>query len=69
MSFVAAVIVTKGGPYYATSYLPYWIYLNASDYQRFGYAAALTIVMLLITAGIILLQFRVARRWRLAYDV
>ena len=36
VSFVAAVIVTKGGPYYATSYLPYWIYLNAADYQRFG---------------------------------
>ena len=66
-NFVAAVIVTKGGPYYATSYLPYWIYLNAADYQRFGYAAAMMLVMFAITAAIILLQFGVSRRWRTAY--
>ena len=66
-SFVAAVLMTKGGPYYATSYLPYWIYLNAADFQRFGYAAAMTLVMFLITGLVILLQFAVVRRWRSAY--
>ena len=66
-NFVAAVIVTGGGPYYATSYLPYWIYLNAADFQRFGYAAAMTLVMFSITGLVILLQFAVVRRWRTAY--
>ena len=63
-SFVAAVIVTKGGPYYATTYLPYWIYVNITEFQRFGYGAAMTWVLYIITALIIGLQFWVARRWR-----
>jgi len=63
-SFVAAVIVTKGGPYYATTYLPYWIYVNITEFQRFGYGAAMTWVLYIITALIIALQFWVARRWR-----
>ncbi len=63
-SFVAAVIITHGGPYYATTYLPFWIYLNATEFQRFGYAAAMTWVLYGVTLAIILLQFRVTRRWR-----
>ena len=63
-SFVAAIIVTKGGPYYATTYLPYWIYLNTTEFQRFGYAAAMNWVLYGITAAIIILQFWIARRWR-----
>ena len=63
-SFVAAVIVTKGGPYYATTYLPFWIYLNSTEFQRFGYAAAMTWVLYGMTAAIIVLQFWIARRWR-----
>ena len=63
-SFVAAVIVTKGGPYYATTYLPYWIYLNTTEFQRFGYAAAMNWVLYGMTAAIIVVQFWIARRWR-----
>ena len=63
-SFVAAVIVTKGGPYYATTYLPYWIYINITEFQRFGYGAAMTWVLYIITALVIALQFWVARRSR-----
>ena len=64
---VAAMILTEGGPRFATSYLPYWIYLSAVDHQRFGYAAAMTLVLFLVTAAIIDLQFRFARRWGGAY--
>lgn len=63
-SFVAAVIVTHGGPYYATTYLPYWIYRNSTEFARFGYAAAMTLVLYVVTAVIIGLLFWVARRWR-----
>jgi multiple sugar transport system permease protein len=66
-NFEAAVIVTGGGPYYATSYLPYWIYLSASEFQHFVYAAAMTLVMHVVTAGVVAVQFGVARRWRSAY--
>lgn len=63
-SFVAAIVLTQGGPYYATSYLPFWIYLNATEFQRYGYAAAMTWVLYGITAIVIALQFLAARRWR-----
>jgi len=66
-NFVAAQLVTEGGPRYATSYLPYWIYLSAIDHQRFGYAAAMTLVLFLVTAAIVDLQFRFARHWSGAY--
>jgi len=63
-SFVAAVIVTHGGPYYATTYLPYWIYRNANEFGRYGYAAAMTLVLYGITALLIGGLFLAARRWR-----
>ncbi|MEO8285116.1 MAG: sugar ABC transporter permease [Chloroflexota bacterium] len=63
-SFVAATIVTLGGPYYATSYLPFWIYQNVTDFQRFGYGAAMTWVLFAITLAVVAVQFWVARRWR-----
>ena len=66
-NFVATVILTDGGPYHATSYLPFWIWQNAIDYQRFGYAAAMTLVLFVVTAVAIALQFAVVRRWRAAY--
>ncbi|HUS15002.1 MAG TPA: sugar ABC transporter permease [Chloroflexia bacterium] len=63
-SFVAAVIVTHGNPYYATSYLPFWIYRNAVEFGRLGYAAAMTWVLYGVTALIIGGLFWIARRWR-----
>lgn len=66
-NFVATVILTNGGPYYATSYLPFWIWQNAIDYQRFGYAAAMTLVLSAVTVVAIALQFVVVRRWRTGY--
>ncbi|MDQ3929905.1 MAG: sugar ABC transporter permease [Chloroflexota bacterium] len=63
-NFVPGLITTEGGPYHATEFLPIYIWTNASEYQRFGYASAMTWVMYAITAIVILLQFLVARRWR-----
>jgi multiple sugar transport system permease protein len=63
-NFVPGLITTGGGPYHATRFLPIYIWQNAAEYQRFGYAAAMTWVMYGITAAIIALQFVVIRRWR-----
>jgi multiple sugar transport system permease protein len=63
-SFVAAKIVTEGGPLRATTYLPFWIYKNATDFGDYGYAAAMTLVMYLVTGVMIGGLFWVARRWR-----
>lgn len=63
-NFVPALIVGKGGgPDYATMYLPMYIYTVAFSYLRFGYAAAMTVVMYAITGGLLFLQYRSTRRW------
>jgi len=67
-NFVPALIVGRGGgPNYATTFLPLHIYREAFDYLRFGYAAAMTWAMFLLTALMLLLQYRVAVRWRLGF--
>lgn len=70
ITLVPSIITAEiGKPYYATLFLPVYIWQNAADYQEFGYAASLTWIMYIITAAVILLQFLVARRWRNAmYD-
>jgi multiple sugar transport system permease protein len=69
-NFVPALILTGGGPPpYATTYLPLFIYRNAFEYLRYGYAAAATLVMFLVTAVLVLIQYRIIRRWRHAFVV
>lgn len=66
-NFVPALIVTRGGPNYATTYLPLYIYTNAFDFLRFGYAAAMTTVLIGITAVVLYVQYRIATRWRMGF--
>jgi multiple sugar transport system permease protein len=67
-NFVPALIVGRGGgPNYATTVLPIYIYTTAFDFLRFGYAAAMTWALYLITAVTIWLQYRVAVRWRMGF--
>jgi multiple sugar transport system permease protein len=69
-TFVPALIVTDGGPPpYATTYLPLFVYRNAFEYLRYGYAAAGTLVMFVVTGVIVLLQAGVVRRWRRTFIV
>ncbi|WP_344173555.1 sugar ABC transporter permease [Pilimelia columellifera] len=65
VSFVPALIVTDGGPpQYATTYLSYFVYRNAFEYLRYGYAAAATVLMLLLTVAAVVAQWRLLRRMR-----
>jgi multiple sugar transport system permease protein len=64
-SFVPALVVTEGGPPpYSTTYLPLFVYRTGFEYLRYGYAAAATVAMLVLTAAIVLVQWRVLARWR-----
>ena len=66
-NFVPALLIFDGGPPpYATTYLPLFVYTNAFEYLRYGYAAAAALVMFGITAAIVFAQWRILRRWRLA---
>lgn len=64
-SFTPALVVTKGGPSFATTFLPVYAYQNAFEYLRFGYAAAISLAVLGLTAAFVLLQARLLRRWTL----
>lgn len=55
--------------YTLNSYLPLFIYRNGFEYLRYGYAAAATLVMFAITAGIVFIQYRIVKRWRHAFVV
>ena len=65
ISFVPALVVTDGGPPpYATTTVSLFVYRNAFEYLRYGYAAAATAIMLLLTLAAVGLQWRLIRRLR-----
>lgn len=67
-NFVPALIVGRGGgPDFATLYLPMYIYTTAFGYLRFGYAAAITCVMYVVTGLVLWMQFLAARRWGIGF--
>ena len=65
VNFVPALLLTDGGPRYATTFLPLYVYRTAFRYFRLGYASTIALTMFAVTAVIIYVQYRLARRWRL----
>jgi multiple sugar transport system permease protein len=65
VNFVPALLLTDGGPRYATTFLPLYVYRTAFRYFRLGYASTIALTMFVLTAAIIYVQYRLARRWRL----
>ena len=44
---------------------PGYLYDNAFRYFRLGYASAIAVTMLVVTAFVVVIQYRLARRWQL----
>lgn len=63
-NFVPSLIVTKGGPGYATLFIPLYAYWMAFDDLRFGYAAAVVWTLFAITLLIVILQYWLSRHWQ-----
>ena len=63
----ALILGNGGGPNYATTFMPMYIYTTAFEYFRFGYGLAMTWAMYLFTALLLIAQYRVALRWRLGF--
>ena len=62
-NFVPAMILGQdGGPNYATTYLPMWIYTNAFGYLRLGYAAAMTWVTFLVSVALVVAMYLIVSR-------
>lgn len=63
-TFTPAYLMTGGGPYYATLFLPMLAYEEAFEGLRFGHGAAITAVMLSVTAVLIAAVMVTLRGWR-----
>jgi len=61
--FAPALVMTKGGPEDATLFSVLYIYRNAFEYSKFGYAAALSWMLFVIIIVLTFIQFRVSGRW------
>jgi len=60
--FAEPYIMTRGGPEDATRFIAMFIYDQAFQYQRVGYASAVAWVLFLIIVALTLLAFRLSRR-------
>ncbi|MCS7054693.1 MAG: sugar ABC transporter permease [Thermoflexales bacterium] len=62
-TFTQAYIMTKGGPLNATMFYALYLYLNAFNFLKMGYASALAWVLFLIILVITIAQLKLSRRW------
>lgn len=61
--FQRFMIMTEGGPNYATTTVVYYIYNNAFSYMEMGYASAMAWILGIVILIITLINFKVAQKW------
>ena len=62
--YTAVFLLTRGGPFGGTEVLGYYLYKTGFELGRLGYAAALTVIILLLTLFFALAQARLLREER-----
>lgn len=62
-TFGAINLLTQGGPGQSTTVLSYYVYQNAFRFYHFGYAAAMSVVMLAVVVALALLMWLAQRRF------
>lgn len=62
-TFTPAYIMTRGGPYYATFFTPMLIYETAFDRLLFGPAAAISLVVFILTIFLVVIVFKSFDKW------
>jgi multiple sugar transport system permease protein len=68
-TFAPAYLMTDGGPYYATLFLPLLIFEEAFDRFRFGEASAMMVVMFVGIGLLLYLLRRSTGGWGYADDI
>lgn len=61
-AFDLVYVLTQGGPYHASEVMAIGVYLQAFNLSHFGYAAALSVVLLVISALVTVVQLRLYSR-------
>lgn len=62
-TFDLVYVMTKGGPGYATNVLSLYVFKNAFQYNRNGYAAALAVTLMIIIFSITVMVTQVRKRY------
>ncbi len=57
-TFVVVLLMTRGGPAYATMTIVYDIWQTGFDFYKFGYASAMGVILLVIVGTIAVIQYR-----------
>ena len=65
--FTEIFIMTKGGPGYSTYTVSYYLWSNAFEYSKMGYACAMAAVMFVIIMTVALVQNRIMNK-KVQYD-
>ena len=63
VTLVPVLLLTRGGPLGATKTLPVLVYERGFRELRFGDAAALALLLFVLTVLLVALQYRLLRRW------
>ncbi|WP_344983843.1 sugar ABC transporter permease [Deinococcus rubellus] len=61
--FDLAFVMTQGGPANATNTIVYYVYQNAFQFYRMGYASAAAMILFVIILAFTLVQYRLQHRW------
>lgn len=61
--FDLAFVMTQGGPANATNTIVYYVYQNAFQFYRMGYASAAAMILFAIVLALTLFQYRMQDRW------
>lgn len=61
--FTQAFIMTRGGPNDASLFYVFYLFQNAFQYFRMGYACAMAWILFLIILSLTLAQFHLAKKW------
>lgn len=66
--FTQAFVMTNGGPVNATLFYVLYLYRNAFQWWKMGYASALAWFLFVVILILTLIQFRLSKRW-VHYDI
>lgn len=61
--FAQIDVLTGGGPGNSTTVLVYYLYQQAFEFNDFGYASSVSVLLFLIVLVLTLVQWRLRRRW------
>ena len=60
--FAQIAVLTQGGPGMSTTVLVYYLYQQAFEFHKFGYGAALSILLFVIVAALTFFQWQMRKR-------